>query len=320
MSTVYFALVSGVELLDLSGPAQVFHEAAMLAPGAYSLRYVAASAHVASEQGLLLAGMTAFPESLDPDALVVVAGSSILRDPAYYKSAEGKALLGFLKRAHAQGAHIASVCVGSFALAEAGLLRGLQCATHWKRLEEMRARYPDVSVCHNRLYVLGERISSSAGIAAGVDLALAFVARSCGARIAAAVAREIVVATRRAAQDVQLNPYFAKRDHTYHDVHLVQDWLLSHAGDRFTLDDLAGVAGMSVRTLTRQFKAATGITLKGYVTAVRLERARGLLREPTLTIDDVADRCGFADGRQLRRLWHASFRTSPSDYRRSAAV
>lgn len=315
MKTAYVVLTPSVELLDFAGPVQVLHEANSDTEARYDLRYVGFDPSVRSEQGVRFVALEPLPESVQSNALVLVAGSRTFRDRAFYRSVAGKRLVSFLRRAYAQGAHVASVCVGAYALAHAGLLRDRECTTHWNFVEDFRQRFPSAIVRDNRLYVLGERVSTSAGISSGIDLALAIVERDYGSRAAAAVAREVVVANRRSGSDVQLNAYFARRDHTYHGVHLIQDWLIEHVGEPFTLEDVAAAAGMSVRTMTRHFKEATGTSVKAYVTQLRLERSRAFLRDPVLTLDDIAERCGFADARQLRRLWNSVYGHSPTAVR-----
>ena len=310
MKRVIFVVPEGVEILDLAGPAQVFHEASALgAP--YRIVFAAESTQLKTEQGLGVHGLEPLPRDITPGDLVVVAGSSTLRKRALRRDGSLRNLRGWLRGAYDGGAQVTSVCVGSFALAAAGLLDGRTATTHWKRVEEFRRAFPRVRVETDRLYVFDGRIATSAGIASGIDLALAIVERDCGPRIAALTAREVVVTSRRPATHEQLSPYQALRDHTVAEVHVVQDWLIAHPAEPYTLAQLAQVAGVSERTLTRQFRAATGSSVKAYATALRLEQARALLRDATLSVQSVAERCGFADARQLRRLWQSRYGTTP---------
>src|SRR6185437_16479928 len=118
--------------------------------------------------------------------------------------------------------------VGAFLLGATGILDGRDATTHWKHVDQLQRDFPKVNVLANRLYVFDKRIATSAGIASGVDLALAMVEKTSGARIAAIAAREMVVATRRPGEDEQISPYFEKRDHLMPEVHAVQDWLVSN--------------------------------------------------------------------------------------------
>ena len=311
MKRVIFVVPAGVELFDLAGPVQVFHEAAA-AGAAYRLVYAAESERISTEQKLGLSGLAPLPHDVGNNDLIIVSGSSALRRSILARDGSMRSLTHWLRASYEAGATVASVCVGSFALAAAGLLDGRSATTHWRRVDELQRAFPRVLVQPNRLFVFDGRIATSAGVASGVDLALALVERGAGSRIAASVAREMVVTARRPGAHEQLSPFFALRDHTFAEVHLAQDWLVEHAGEPFTLASLAEIAGVSQRTLTRQFRAATGNSVKSYATALRLEHARSLLHDRTLTVQSVAERCGFADARQLRRLWRTHFANSPS--------
>ena len=314
MKRVVFVVPAGVDLFDLAGPAQVFYEA--IAAGApYRLVYAAESERVSSEQNIGLSGLGPLPNDLGSNDLLIVSGSSALRRGILARDGSARNLTRWLRASYEAGATVTSVCVGAFALAAAGLLDGRSATTHWKRIDELQRAFPRVLVKPNRLFVFDGRIATSAGVAAGVDLALALVERDAGSRIAAMVAREMVVTARRPGSHEQLSPFFALRDHTFAEVHLAQDWLVDHAGEPFTLASLAARAGVSERTLTRQFRAATGSSVKAYATALRLEQARAMLVDRQLTVQSIAERCGFADARQLRRLWRTHFANSPSQER-----
>lgn len=303
-----------VELFDLAGPVQVFYEA--IAAGAdYRLEFVSTHEEIASEQSLAVSALRELPRDVGSDDTIIIPGSAAIREAACRRRSKIADVIDWLRAAYGSGARISSVCVGAFALGAAGLLDERTVTTHWKFIDALREAFPRARVAANRLYVFDGRIATSAGIASGVDLALAMVERDAGARIAAIVAREMVVGVRRAGTQEQLSPYFEWRDHVYPEVHAAQDWLVEHPGESFTLESLARVAGVSSRTLTRQFRLATGTTVKDYATSLRLEQARSLLRDRTLTIDTVAARCGFADGRQLRRIWREAFGKTPSEAR-----
>lgn len=311
MKRVAFLAVDGTVLFDLAGPAQAFHEAAQLgAP--YRLSFVSPGAHVLGEPPLRLAGLDPLPLDLGPKDIVFVPGSAAFCRPPGRRDARRDSLAAWLRAAYDRGATVASVCVGAFLLGKAGLLDDRTCTTHWKRVEELKHLYPRATVRDDRLYVFDGRIATSAGIASGIDLALAMLERDAGARTCAAVARKMVVTMRRSGAQHQLSAYFAGRDHAFSDVHAVQDALAAHPERSVTLKALADEAGISSRTLTRQFKTATGATIKQYATAIRLEHARSLLRDRSLTIESVSERCGFSDPRQFRRLWKRAFGEPPS--------
>jgi transcriptional regulator GlxA family with amidase domain len=156
-------------------------------------------------------------------------------------------------------------------------------------------------VLTDRLFVTDGNVTTSAGIASGIDMALAFIEQSEGPLAAAEVAREMVVYLRRDGAHAQQSIYLDFRTHLHPGVHRVQDWIVRHPHERATLADLADLAGMSSRSLTRAFRAATGISVHEFTTRVRVELARSLLHEPSLTMEAVATRSGLS-ARELRRL------------------
>lgn len=312
MSRVLFLVVEGLEILDLAGPLQAFYGAASTGAD-YEISLVGEAPEVPAAQNLTLASIEPLTNDVCARDVIVIPGSARFRDALWLK--RHGPLVSWVHNAHAAGATVASVCVGAFLLGAAGLLDGRTCTTHWKYVDQLAQRYPNARVIADRLYVFDERTATSAGIASGIDLSLAMIERRQDARTAAFVAREMVVTARRPGRHEQVSPLFDKRDHTIHEVHLVQDRLLEDLAASYRLEDLAEHASLSVRTLTRQFRAATGTTINGYLTALRLARAKELLRSEALSIETVAERCGFADGRQLRRLWKSAYGEPPSRYR-----
>jgi transcriptional regulator GlxA family with amidase domain len=317
MRRVVFLISEHVELFDLAGPLQVFHEANALG-ARHDVEFASPARGVTSAQGVRLAELRRLPR-IGRDDLVIVPGAHGLREGGRRGTPDQPESVAWIREAHARGATIASVCVGAFLLGRAGLLDGRRCTTHWKRVEELQARFPRAQVESDRLFVRDGSIGSSAGIAAGVDMALALVEAHAGPRLAAAVAREMVVHVRRPGSDAQLNAFLDHRDHVDAAVHRIQDRIVNQPGERHTLDDLAGVAQLSRRHLSRTFRAATGVSIAQYHMRVRLEHARTLLLDRELTVEAVAQRCGLTDARQLRRAWKAAFGTSPADGRRAAS-
>jgi transcriptional regulator GlxA family with amidase domain len=284
-----------VEILDLAGPLQAFSEANG-GRKRYRIRLCATRERIESHQGLALAGLAPLPEDAGPDALIVVPGMPYAATQKIERS-----VTRWLANAARAGAHMASVCTGAFALGEAGLLDEKKCTTHWSRTSELARRYPRARVLEDRLYVTDGNVTTSAGIASGIDMALAFIEQADGPLVAAEVAREMVVYLRRDGGHEQQSVYLDFRTHLHPGVHRVQDWIVRNPAARTTLDELANVAGMSARSLTRTFRGATGISVHDFTTRVRIELARTLLHDPGLTMEAVAQRCGFS-ARQLRRF------------------
>jgi transcriptional regulator GlxA family with amidase domain len=287
---VIFLLLPEVEVLDLAGPLQAFSEAKR-----YRTRLCATRERIRSHQGVVFADLEPLPE-VSAESLVVVPGMP-------YASTERieRKVTQWLADAATRGAHIASVCTGAFVLGEAGLLDGRRCTTHWSRTNELAKRFRSARVLDDRLFVTDGNITTSAGIASGIDMALALIEQTDGPLVAAEVAREMVVYLRRDGSQQQESVYLDFRTHLHPGVHRVQDWIVRNPAKYVTLLDLADVAGMSARSLTRTFRRATGISVHEFSTRVRVELAKTLLHEPSLTMESVAARTGLS-ARELRRL------------------
>ncbi len=308
---IFFLVLDGVELLDLAGPAQVFDVAGTLgAP--YSLHFCASSPQVRSAQGLSLGQLELLPTIRSSD-VVLVAGIALekLNQPILDENTHH-----WLLNAHTVGAAIASVCTGAVVLGEAGLLEGRRCTTHWAVVEDLQQRYPTACVLDSVLYVSDRGVTTSAGIASGIDMALSLVEQQHGPRLAAETARYMVVYLRRNGSQLQQSIYLEYRNHLHPAVHHVQNWLAEHAIEPVALAELAQVANMSVRSFSRAFKDATGLTPVQYQQRLRLEVAATLLNNSELSIEAIAARCGFDDPRHFRRLWQRHFGVSPSATRK----
>jgi transcriptional regulator GlxA family with amidase domain len=311
---VIFLALADLEVLDLAGPLQAFHEAARYGAG-HRVLFCGPEPRVQTDQGLWLSDLEPLPEP-EAEDLVVVPG---LRTASLERAAT-PAVLAWLRAAHERGAHLSSVCTGSFVLGMAGLLTGRQCTTHWSRVEELARRFPGAKVLVNRLFVHDGPVTTSAGIASGIDMALSLLERRHGPLLVAEVAREMVVYIRRDGGHRQQSVYLDYRTHLHPGIHRVQDWLTAHPAEKANLEDLSRLAALSPRHLTRIFRQATGISIQEFRTRLRLELARDLLHDPGLTVAAVATRCGFESDRQLRRLWRDAFGTTPGNARERAQI
>src|SRR4051812_33151487 len=227
------------------------------------------------------------------------------------------AMKRFIRQAAAAGSHICSVCTGTFVLGESGLLDGCECTTHWKRVRELQQRFPKAKVHTDRLFVTSGNITSSAGIVSGIDMTLALIEQHYGPVMTTKVAREMVVYLRRDGHQKQESVFLDYRTHLNSGVHDVQDYITAHAETKTSVGRLANIARMSSRNLTRTFRAATGLSIAEFRTKIRLELARTLMNDPELTLESVAERCGFQNARHLRRVWNQKFGQPPSQARRS---
>jgi transcriptional regulator GlxA family with amidase domain len=294
---VVFLLIPRLHLLDLAGPAQVFSTAAGFGHP-YELSYVAEQEDVPTAQGLRLRAETAWPE-LTAEDLVLVPGSGLPTLATGPRPA--RATLDRLVAHQAAGGCVASVCSGADVLGQAGLLDGRRCTTHHELQDELARRYPRARVERDVLYVLDDRVVTSAGIASGIDLALHLVSTRHGPAAAARVARDMVVYARRTGDESQNSAMLRHRWHLRDAVHRAQDHLDAHYTEPLRLTELAAVTGVSERTLTRQFVESTGLTPLRYQQTLRVERAEHLISHGE-TAEAAARAVGFADARMLRRL------------------
>jgi len=306
---VLVLLLEHVHVQDMAGPVQVFAEADSLG-GQYKLSFHGVSTSVRSAQGLTLGELLPLPEVHGGD-LVLVPGI----DSRKLASISRPAAL-WLKEALATGASIASICSGSFALSRAGLLHHRRCTTHWKLTKRLQSEVPSAEVLEDRLYVRDDQIWTSAGVAAGIDLALAVVEEQHGPLVAARVAREMVVYVRRSGDQHQTSIFVDHRNHLNPGVHRVQDFIAEHPEVHTKLRDLARLANVSQRHLTRIFRRVTGVSPTKYAARVKAQVAADLLRDSNLSIEEITERCGFQDPRHLRRLFRQAYGTSPAAFRK----
>jgi transcriptional regulator GlxA family with amidase domain len=307
---VLVILLPHVHLQDMAGPVQVLYEASGLG-GAYKIAYCSELSRVRSAQGLVLADLDPLPPPSRGDLVLVPGMLSTTLDRL------DRVPRNWLREALDAGAQLASVCTGAFALARAGLLDGRRCTTHWKVIAKLRAEYPEARVLENRLFVEDQAVITSAGVASGIDMALALVERDYGPIVVSRVAREMVVYLRRNGDHEQRSVYLDHRTHLHPGVHRVQDWLVAHPETKPVLAELAHIAALSPRHFARVFRQATGVTAKQFAAKVKVSVARDLLADPQRSVESIAESCGFEDARQLRRIWKHSFGMSIGAFRTS---
>ena len=301
-----------VTMLDLVGPYEVFSRAARRVPGFYRVLVVACGPgkRVSGKFGLSMTCDLPLSRVEWPVDTVIVAGSEVATD-----GPEDPALLRWLRKAEGNARRIASVCVGSFHLAQAGLLEGRRATTHWNYIESFRQRFPRTLVEDRPIYTRDGSIYTSAGITAGIDLALALVEEDCGADVASDVARELVVFMQRPGEQSQLSAALAVRMADRDPVRHIQQWVPEHLDRVRSVADLARKAGMSPRNFARRFRAETGTTPAVWLRDLRLEAARRRLVESSDGVSRIAARAGFGSERTLRRVVGQSEGVSPAGYR-----
>jgi transcriptional regulator GlxA family with amidase domain len=292
---VIFYLNKGVHLLDLAGAAQAFYEAHQYGQP-YQLVFCSDGANPVSSAGLPFAALPHYSTvEAGPGDLLIVPGFQLR------ELSRAKGLLAWLRKAAASEAILCSVCTGAFLLAEAGLLDGGECTTHWKYTTQLRRDYPGLRVLTNRLFVKCGNIYSSAGVTTGLDMALFLLEERHGPEFAYKVARELVVYIRRDGSEPQESVYLQYRAHVNNEVHIIQDWMIHHLQQKIRIDELAALIYTSPRNLTRLFKSTTGVTIGQYLEKLRVEKAVHLLRQRA-KIGAIPQQCGLQSTNQLRSL------------------
>ena len=313
MREVVFALLPRVVLLDVAGPADAFRNANTKVPDSYRLRFVAPQPSVPAGIGLELANLEPLPSSLPDGAMIVLAGvtgsSMRLDDP------DTLALTAWLASGVTKNTLLMCVCSGSVLAAGAGLLADRECTTHFAHIDELRRVEPRARVLDNRIFVEDGAVFTSAGVTAGLDLALYIIGQQLGPRVAADVARDLVVYLRRSGADPALSPWVVHRNHLHPAVHRVQDAVVRDPTAAWTAKQLAGVACTSPRNLARLFAEHAHCSPLDYVQLIRFAFAKELVTQSKLDLERVAAKSGFRSAQHLRRVWARWESRPPSAFR-----
>lgn len=312
---VAIVIHDGVQALDVAGPSDVFFEAnRFVAPGDhYEMMLVAASRDpLCASNRMRMAADLAFEEAGDDFDILLVAGGPALPD------AEPDArLTEWLRSAPSRAKLYGSVCTGAFALGHAGLLDGHTVTTHWQVAQQLASRFPAARVEPDRIYIRDRRLLTSAGVSAGIDLALSLVSEHHGPKIAVAVAKRLVVVAQRQGGQSQFSPYLTAPVNDNSPIARIQAHVMARVGTRHTLQSLADEAGMSVRNLARHFVQETGITPHEFVERARIDAARMLLEGSSRPLKAVAHDCGFGTADRMRIVFTERLGISPAQYRAS---
>jgi transcriptional regulator GlxA family with amidase domain len=311
---VVIVVFDQVQSLDVTGPLEVLAHAndwCRVRERQPEYQIVVASLgarQVRTSSGLLLAPEADLRADHAPDLLIVPGGPGARRlDPE---------LTGWL-RAHAGRANrLAAVCTGAFLLAEAGLLGGRTVTTHWSHCETLAERYPDVTVDPEPIFVRDGRIITSAGITAGIDLALALVEEDLGRDAALAVARELVMFLRRPGSQAQFSAQLAAQTAEREPLRQVQQWIADNPAADLKVETLADKASLSPRQFARAFTAQVGVPPGRYVDRVRLEAARRHMEDTRAGVEETARACGYGNPEAMRRAFLKALGVSPAEYRR----
>lgn len=296
-----FLLLPEIHLMDLAGPDQAIHEA--IDYGAdFEIEYCNLINDISTTSGLPIGNVKHFSEvKINKGDFLFIPGSnfSYLTSPDFKKKFH---LLNWINLCYKKGVNICSICSGAFALAECGLLDNISCTTHFKKTKDLQKMFPNAKVIENILFTDHNGIYTSAGIASGIDLTLYIIEKLKGSRFAHLVARELVVYNRRSGNSAQDSELLKFRNHIHSGIHKAQDWIIENIHIKSNLDDLAEIASMSERNFTRIFKKETNITVTDYITLIRKEKSKELLKNPNFSRIEIANRIGLQSERQLSRI------------------
>ncbi len=298
---IIFLILPHIHLLDLAGADQVFHEA--IEQGAtIEMIYCSIGEPIVTSTNLPFGKLINYSKvTIFKGDYIFIPGAEVNYLISRKINAEKK-LLQWVKDSYLKGANICSICTGAFFLAMAGLLDGRKCTTHWKRTSQLQKMYPEVQVIENILFTEDENIYTSAGVTAGIDLALHIVSKLKDDNFSYKIARELVVYVRRQGSDSQKSIFMDYRNHIHSGIHKVQDHLQENIRKKQTLTRLSSIACMSPRNFTRVFRKETGISVNDYITLIRKEHIKEFLKNPDMTRKKMALECGLQSERQIIRL------------------
>jgi transcriptional regulator GlxA family with amidase domain len=306
------------QIIDITGPLEVFGRAARWMTDeqgwripAYTVEIVATKAGAfATSSGLRLIADRPITQVHGPIDTLLVAGGRGTTD-----AIRDRALIDWLRGSIHRTRRICSVCTGAFLLAEAGLLDGLSATTHWRQCEQLATRYPAVSVETDPIFVRAGKIFTSAGVTAGIDLALALLEEDHGRDVALAVARELVMFLRRPGGQSQFSVQLSAQVADREPLRDLQQWIADHLGADLSVEALARRAAMSPRNFARVFAREVGMTPGEFVENLRVEAARRRLEESVEGVDSIASACGFGTRESMRRAFIRTLHVPPSAYR-----
>lgn len=311
---MWFAISPGAEVLDLTGPWAVLgHTNDVVGREVYRLELVApGGGEVRTRHGLALAGARSLVQASRsglPDLFVVAGGSTSGQSP------QQAALVRWLRAKHQRIPRVVSICTGAFVLAEAGILNGRRATTHWRFLEELRARFPKVRAVNGDIFIRDGRYWTSAGITAGIDLTLALVEEDHGHAVASAVAKNLLLFLRRSGNQAQFSQPLQRQAREPPRLRNLSAFVLEHLDEPLPVERLAAGLGLSPRTFSRWCRNELQESPAAIVRRFRLDEAQRLLSETDLPLKDLAGRVGLGDASTLWRLFAKHLGITPADYR-----
>jgi transcriptional regulator GlxA family with amidase domain len=313
MRSVAIVVFDGVQALDVAGPIDVFAEANDYIDRAdrYETLLVAETREpLRASNGMLLIADRSFDESDDSFSILLVAGG-----PGLPEAPRDPVMSDWLVEASARAELYGSICTGAFAMGHAGLLDDHAVTTHWQNAPRLAQLFPRARVDHDRIHLRDGRLVTSAGVTAGIDLALALVSADHGPAVARHVAKRLVVLAQRQGGQSQFSPFLETPADEDSPIARVQAHVLAHIGENFPVERLAGIAGMSARNLARLFTRDTGMTPHDFVERARVDVARNLLEGTSLPLKALAYDCGFGTADRMRLVFLRRLGVTPAHYR-----
>ncbi|MCP2332881.1 transcriptional regulator, AraC family with amidase-like domain [Actinoalloteichus cyanogriseus DSM 43889] len=309
--TILLVLYEGSVLLDTAGPLEVFDAASQVRPNSYRVSTASpAGGMVRTSSGVRLATDAALADIRTPPDTLLVVGS-----PRYREAARDTALVAEIGRLAAGARRVASVCTGAFVLAAAGLLDGRRAGTHWAHCEELAESHPTVRVVPDAIFVKDGNLTTSAGVTAGIDLALALVEDDQGPQVARMIARWMVVFLQRPGGQSQFSAWSRSRPVADPGLRRVTDHITTQPAADLSVPALAALVSVSPRHLSRLFLRETGSSPGRYVEASRVAAARALLEAGSDGLDRIANQTGFATTETMRRAFLRELGVPPGAYR-----
>lgn len=298
---IIFLIMPNANMFDFSGSAQVFHEATEHGFNA-ELKFCTFEENIKTSTKVPLGKIESYKKIKPNAGDYIFIGSAEINYVLSKNLNPSQHLLSWLANSYNNGTNICALCNGAFLLGKTGLLDDKDCTTHWKRTKELQDKFPRARVHENVLFIEDERIITSAGATSGVDVALHVLSKLTDDYFTYKISRELVIYTRRSGSNVQQSVFLNYRNHVHVGVHKVQDWLRDHLNEKLTMPELAEIAMMSERNFTRVFKKETNLTVNDYVTLLRKEKIKELMKRSDLSRDQIARQCGLQSVRHLNRL------------------
>jgi len=304
-----------VQSLDVAGPLDVFAEANRFVQDSAGYRIVTVGSTpypILASNGMPLGAQFELDNAPHDFDVVLVPGG-----PSLPEASAIPQITQWLRETTPRTERYGSICTGAFMLGHAGLLDGKQATTHWSHAQQLADQFPLARVEPDRIYVRDGAMMTSAGVTAGIDMALALVAEDHGAAIALAVAKRLLVVVQRQGGQSQFSPYLTAPLDDESPVAKIQRYVMEHIAEPFSVERLAGVVAMSPRTFARVFARDAKVTPAEFVQRARIDAARHLLEGSEMAIKAVAYHCGFGSASRMRLIFSQRLGVTPTQYRES---